>query len=113
LPEKAFAELSNIFDHLRQRKHEATIIPEQKNIFRAFKETPLDQVKVVICAQDPFHTFVGDVPVANGLAFSINEDVKDVFFLPPSLRNILSEIQNDVYPMSFDPERLALNYKEE
>ena len=113
MPEKAFAELSNIFDHLRQRKHEATIIPEQKNLFRAFKETPLDQVKVVILGQDPYHSFVGDVTVANGLAFSINEDVKDVFFLPPSLRNILSEIQNDVYPMSFDPERLSLNYKEE
>lgn len=111
--DRALGELDEIFTYLKERKQHATIVPEQKNLFRAFKETPLDQVKVLVLGQDPYHSFAGDVPVANGLAFSINEDVKDVFFLPPSLRNILSEIQNDVYPMSFDPERLSLNYKEE
>lgn len=61
----------------------------------------------------PYHSFCKDVPVANGFAFAINEDVEDPFFLPPSLRNIITEIENDIYPMSFNPERLALSYKEE
>lgn len=63
--------------------------------------------------QDVYYTEVNDVPVANGFSFAINEKIDDPFFLPPSLRNILAEIQNDVFPMSFDPERLALTYAEE
>lgn len=62
--------------------------------------------------QDPYHSLCENIPVANGLSFSINEDIKDVFFQPPSLRNILTEIENDIYPMTFIPERLALSYKE-
>lgn len=90
----------------------ANILPEQKNIFRAFKETPLSKVKVIVIGQDPYHTYCEEVPVANGLSFSINEEIKDLFFQPPSLRNILTEIENDIYPMTFIPERLALSYKE-
>jgi len=81
-------------------------------MFRAFKETPLSKVKVFICTQDPYHSLCEGIPVANGLALSINEEIKDVFFQPPSLRNILTEIENDIYPMTFIPERLALSYKE-
>lgn len=94
-------------------KTQVQIFPEQQNIFRAFKSTPLDQVKVVVISQDPYYTEVNDVPVANGFCFAINEKIDEPFFLPPSLRNILTEIQNDVFPMSFDPERLALTYAQE
>ena len=81
-------------------------------MFRAFKETPLNKINVVVLGQDPYHSICEGVPVANGLSFSINEEIKDVFFQPPSLRNILTEIENDIYPMTFIPERLALSYKE-
>lgn len=53
--------------------------------FRALELTPLDQVRVVILGQDPYH----GVGQAEGLAFSVAPGVK----IPPSLRNIFKEIQ--------------------
>ena len=53
--------------------------------FRAFELTPLDQVRVVILGQDPYH----GAGQAEGLAFSVAPGVK----IPPSLRNIFKEIQ--------------------
>lgn len=54
-------------------------------IFNAFNSTPLDQVKVVILGQDPYH----GPGQAHGLCFSVNDGVD----FPPSLRNIFQEIQ--------------------
>lgn len=67
---------------------EKDIYPQYENIFRALSLTPFDSVKVVIIGQDPYH---GEGE-ANGLAFSLNEDVK----ITPSLRNIFKELQNDL-----------------
>ena len=53
--------------------------------FRALELTPLDQVRVVILGQDPYH----GAGQAEGLAFSVAQGVK----IPPSLRNIFNEIQ--------------------
>ena len=53
--------------------------------FRALELTPLDQVRVVILGQDPYH----GAGQAEGLAFSVAPGVK----IPPSLRNIFKEIQ--------------------
>lgn len=64
------------------------IYPPGKNIFKAFNECTVDDVKVVILGQDPYHTS----GVANGLAFSANADQK----IPPSLRNIYKEIRSDL-----------------
>lgn len=52
--------------------------------FKALELTPLDQVRVVILGQDPYH----GVGQAHGLAFSVAPGVK----IPPSLRNIFKEI---------------------
>jgi len=57
--------------------------PPKEKIFRAFELTPLNQVKVVILGQDPYH----GANQANGLAFSVDMGQK----IPPSLRNILKE----------------------
>ncbi len=65
-----------------------TIYPHPKNIFRAFEETPFDDVKVVILGQDPYH----GPGQANGLCFSVNEGVR----FPPSLQNIFKELKDDV-----------------
>lgn len=65
--------------------------PPQDQIFRAFELTPLDQVKVVILGQDPYHGF----GQAHGLAFSVPEGIPK----PPSLLNILKE----VYKKELDP----------
>lgn len=64
------------------------IFPEQKKIFRAFDITPFSNVRVVVLGQDPYH----DEQQANGLSFSVNDNVK----LPPSLKNIYKEIESDL-----------------
>lgn len=62
-----------------------TIVPAQP--LHALELTPLQDVRVVILGQDPYH---GEGQ-AHGLAFSVPEGVK----LPPSLRNIFSEIKRE------------------
>ncbi len=65
------------------------IFPSENNRFRAFRETPLDQVKVVIIGQDPYPT-PGD---AHGLSFSVENPEQA---LPKSLINIFKELQDDL-----------------
>jgi uracil-DNA glycosylase len=62
-------------------------LPPKKLIFNAFEKCKLNDLKVVIIGQDPYHG-VGE---ANGLCFSVNEGVK----IPPSLKNIFAEINAD------------------
>jgi uracil-DNA glycosylase len=65
-----------------------TIYPKGRDIFRAFDRCPIDQVKVVILGQDPYH----GPGQANGLCFSVHEGMP----FPPSLTNIFKEIKNDL-----------------
>lgn len=62
------------------------------DVFHALHLTPLDQVRVVILGQDPYHGVESvngaNVPQAHGLAFSVPHGVR----IPPSLRNIYKEI---------------------
>ncbi|MGL6037288.1 MAG: uracil-DNA glycosylase [Soonwooa sp.] len=62
--------------------------PPKDKIFRALELTPFDEVKVVIIGQDPYH----NDNQANGLCFSVTEGVK----APPSLKNIFTELKNDL-----------------
>ena len=64
-----------------------TMFPEKNNLFRAWNLCSFDEVKVVIIGQDPYH----EKGQANGLAFAVNEGTK----IPPSLRNILKEVDNE------------------
>ena len=64
------------------------VYPDPKNVFNAFDSTPFNKVKVVIIGQDPYHN-PGE---AHGLCFSIQPNTK----LPPSLRNIYKELENDL-----------------
>lgn len=64
------------------------IFPQNETIFKAFDLCPFDSVKVVIIGQDPYH----GPGQANGLCFSVNEDIKP----PPSLLNIIKEYKNDI-----------------
>ena len=65
-----------------------TVFPIKENIFNAFSLTPISNLKVVILGQDPYHGF----GQAQGLAFSTPSHIKN----PPSMRNILKEIQEDL-----------------
>ena len=64
------------------------IYPHQNLIFNAFEQCLLEEIKVVIIGQDPYH----GAGQANGLAFSVNVGQK----IPPSLRNIYKELKDDV-----------------
>ena len=78
-----------IKDHLISDNAEGKIVlPEPKNFFRAFDLCELNNLKVVIIGQDPYHT----PGVPNGLAFSVNKNQK----LPPSLINIFRELESDL-----------------
>ena len=63
------------------------IFPEKKYVFRAFF-SDLNDIKVVILGQDPYHT----PGAAMGLAFSVPNNAP----IPPSLINIYKEIDNDI-----------------
>lgn len=65
-----------------------TIYPHSSDWFRAFELTPLDEVRVVILGQDPYH----GPGQAHGLCFSVREGVKP----PPSLVNIYKELAQDL-----------------
>ncbi|MDU6412274.1 MAG: uracil-DNA glycosylase [Yersiniaceae bacterium] len=65
-----------------------TIYPPQKEVFNAFRFTELNDVRVVILGQDPYH----GPNQAHGLAFSVRPGVP----VPPSLVNIYKELQSDI-----------------
>ncbi len=73
------------FVHSEYSQH--TCYPPGKEIFNAFNLCPLDNVKVVIIGQDPYH----GPGQAEGLCFSVKTGIP----LPPSLVNIFKEIKDD------------------
>lgn len=77
---------------LGEKSAKRTIYPEGKLIFNALDATPLDNVKVVILGQDPYH----GPKQAHGLSFSVPYGVD----VPPSLRNMYKELAQDV---AFNP----------
>ncbi len=62
--------------------------PPKNQIFRAIELTTFDEVEVVIIGQDPYHNDFQ----ANGLCFSVSDLVK----APPSLKNIFTELKDDL-----------------
>lgn len=87
----------SLTDFVRGEYTRATVYPAPKHIFRAFDETPFQDVKVVILGQDPYH---GEGQ-ANGLCFAVNPGVRP----PPSLQNIFKELESDLgHPVSRDPD---------
>lgn len=74
---------------LREEKARGNAVyPPRQQIFAAFENTPLADVRVVIVGQDPYH----GPGQAMGLSFSVPSNVKS----PPSLRNIYKEISTDL-----------------
>ena len=73
---------------IQKRRAEVRVFPEEKNVFNALELTPFESVKVVILGQDPYHGF----GQAHGLSFSVQKGIP----LPPSLKNIYKELQEDI-----------------
>lgn len=80
-----FRELSKRVNFTRKTK---LVFPDREDVFRAFKLTPYSAVKAVIIGQDPYHD-----GSASGLAFGVKGDAIKT---PPSLQNILKEMEDDV-----------------
>lgn len=73
-------------DFLKQAYQNSTVYPPKQQVFAAFT-TDLNNVKVVILGQDPYH----EPGQAHGLAFSVRDNIKT----PPSLVNIYKEINRE------------------
>lgn len=78
----------NLMQAVDEEYQNHTCFPPKDLIFSAFNHCGLEDVKVVIIGQDPYH---GEGE-ANGLSFSVNDGVK----IPPSLRNIYRELTDDL-----------------
>ncbi|MFP6776036.1 MAG: uracil-DNA glycosylase [PS1 clade bacterium] len=68
--------------------HNKTIFPPSSEWFMAFELTSFSNTKIVILGQDPYHGY----GQAHGLSFSVKDNIK----IPPSLRNIFKEIEDDL-----------------
>lgn len=80
-----FRKLSEILSEEYKQKN---IYPKEDEIFKAFSLSSYKDTKVVILGQDPYY----NPDQAEGLAFSVKDGQK----LPPSLRNIYKELENDL-----------------
>ncbi len=87
LPEHYYG---NVKAFLAQVYQEGTVYPPQDKVFAALQKTSLEDVRVVILGQDPYH----GPKQAQGLSFSVPDDLP----APPSLQNILKELEDDIGP---------------
>jgi len=70
------------------------IFPRREDVFSSMRQTNFDDTKVVIIGQDPyFNEHPGKGPEAHGLCFSVRKGIP----VPPSLRNILQEVNRSLY----------------
>ena len=80
-------ELGLTVDNINKKRQTATIYPPKELVFKVF-DLPLQDIKVVILGQDPYH----NPGQACGLSFSVNDGVP----LPKSLINIYKELYDDL-----------------
>ena len=77
-----------LYEKVKEEYATQVVFPPSDEIFSAFSLTPLNEVKVVIIGQDPYH----NVGQAHGLCFSVKPEVA----IPPSLVNIYKELHDDL-----------------
>lgn len=80
-------ELNNMIKKIDEQRLTKTIYPPKEQVFRVF-DLALEDIKVVILGQDPYH----NPDQACGLSFSVNDGVP----LPKSLINIYKELHDDL-----------------
>lgn len=78
-----------LYNFVKNEYCERVIYPKSEDIFNAFHFTPLENVKVLLLGQDPYH----NENQAHGLSFSVLPTQKDI---PPSLQNIYKELNSDL-----------------
>jgi uracil-DNA glycosylase len=80
--------LNMILNNLRTRE----FLPKENQIFKCFDYFEISETKIVILGQDPYH----GINQATGLCFGYNLLNRDIKKLPPSLKNILKELKDDL-----------------
>lgn len=97
------SDFKNIIQTLAQESWaDRRFTPPLRDVFRAFKECPYDQLKVVIVGQDPYPS----INVADGIAFSCSKS-QTPLQIQPSLKFMLQEVNRTVYNgeyVSFNPD---------
>jgi len=78
----------DIIEAIKRTNENKILCPELKEIFNALNYVSLSNIKVIIIGQDPYH----GKAQANGLAFAVNKNTPT----PPSLRNIIKEVERDM-----------------
>lgn len=78
----------DLLEFLNAEEEKYTIYPPRDSVFNTFKWTPIENVKVVIMGQDPYH----GAGQAMGASFSVQPTAK----VPPSLVNIFKELKDDL-----------------
>lgn len=84
----ATSQMQGLSAFVQAERQRHLVFPPADLVFNAFKLTPLSDVKVVILGQDPYH----NDGQAHGLSFSVPAGIA----IPPSLRNIYSELKSDI-----------------
>lgn len=83
-------ECDKIYKFLKaESKRGKKIAPLSENVFRCFKETPLDKLKVIFCGLSPYHTYRNGEPIADGLMMGCSTTK----YLQPSLEQFYNEIE--------------------
>lgn len=77
-----------IREFLKKEYSTHIVYPDMYDLYNCFRYTPVENVKVVLLGQDPYH----EPGQAHGLCFSVQDGVP----LPPSLVNIYKELQSDL-----------------
>lgn len=78
----------NLRENLKNEYQNYTVYPDMYDLYNAFHETAYKDVKVVILGQDPYH----GPGQAHGLSFSVLPGAQ----IPPSLKNIYKELEDDI-----------------
>ncbi len=78
----------NLLRFVAKQRQQGTVFPADEEVFAALHLTPIEQVKVLILGQDPYH----DDGQAHGLCFSVRPGIA----IPPSLLNIFKELRSDL-----------------
>lgn len=87
-PEMRKPYFRTLWEFVESERAAHTVFPARNDVFAAFRLMSLNQVKVVIVGQDPYH----GRGQAHGLAFSVPPGIAQ----PPSLRNICKEVADDM-----------------
>ena len=88
LDEVALEKSQQLFDLTTKMRQTTTIYPESQDVFKALEYCSPKNVKVIILGQDPYH----GPNQACGMSFSVHKECK----IPPSLKNIYKELEDDL-----------------